>query len=93
MCMFIPWFAKLFPGFSGLDEMNRDLEPLWEFFERHINQHKSTFIPGQIRDFLDAYIQEIANTTDPDSSFYKEVGGEVALAGKIKRKRNSLILN
>ncbi|ODM92124.1 Cytochrome P450 2J6 [Orchesella cincta] len=74
LCMFIPWFSKIFPKLSGLDEMNKNLGPLWAFFEKYIKDHQSTFIPGQVRDFLDAYIQEIQNTTDPSSSFYKEVG-------------------
>lgn len=76
ICMFVPWFSKLFPRLSGMKEMNKHLGPLWSFFERHIYEHKSTYIQGQIRDFLDAYINEIEDTKDPDSSFYKDVGGK-----------------
>lgn len=73
--MFVPWFSKLFPRFSGLDEMNKQLGPIWNFFERHIAYHKSTYIPGQVRDFLDMYIYEIEAAADPKSSFWKETGG------------------
>lgn len=80
ICMFVPWFSKLFPKLSGLEEMNKVLGPIWRFFERHIGEHKDTFIPGQTRDFLDAYLHEMEKTKDPSSSFYKEVGGNTNLS-------------
>ena len=39
-----------------------------------INEHKSMMDPDNIRDMIDVYLNEIENTTDPDSSFYRDRG-------------------
>ncbi|CAL8112753.1 unnamed protein product [Orchesella dallaii] len=79
ICMFMPWCAKMFPKLSGFEDVNKQLGPLWGFLSNYIEEHERTFIPNQIRDFLDAYIQEIQNTKDPTSSFYKDVGSRSML--------------
>jgi hypothetical protein len=33
-------------------------------------------VPGELRDFIDVYLTEIENETDPGSSFYREKGIE-----------------
>ena len=39
-----------------------------------IESHKATHDKDHPRDFIDCYLTEIANTTDPLSSFYQERG-------------------
>ena len=41
-----------------------------------LEEHQKTFTPGEMRDFIDVYLSEIENETDPGSSFYKENGIE-----------------
>ena len=73
--MFIPWLTKLFPKMSGYDEMMADLQPALDFLQGFIDKHKSNFIPGEPRDLIDAYLDKIKSTDDPNSSFYGDVGG------------------
>jgi hypothetical protein len=73
--MFIPWLTRLFPKASGYEDMMKDLIPLLNFLDVPILHHKKTHVTGQPRDFLDSYIDKIKKTTDPNSSFYRTVGG------------------
>jgi len=69
-----PWIFKLFPNFLGrMDDMlmNRSITHL---MEESIVNHKRTLDVSSPRDFTDTMLIEIMNTTDEDSSFYKETG-------------------
>jgi len=48
-----------------------------KFVKKSFLEHKATFVPGEPRDLMDSMCEEIAGTTDPTSSFYKEEGGKV----------------
>lgn len=81
--MFIPWLTKLFPKMSGYDEMMADLQPALDFLQSFIVKHKSNFIPDEARDLIDAYLDKIKSTDNPNSSFYGEVGGESQFKSEI----------
>ena len=69
-----PWIFKLFPNFLGRRDdmmMNRSITHL---MEESIVEHKRTLDASSPRDFIDTMLIEIMNTTDEDSSFYKETG-------------------
>jgi len=74
--MFIPWLAKVAPTLSGYKNILRNVETVLGFLGKHLDAHRANFVEGQPRDFVDAYFQEIKNTSDPDSSFYQERGCE-----------------
>ena len=40
----------------------------------HLVSHKKTLDPDNIRDFMDLYLTEIQNTTDPKSTMYGKKG-------------------
>ena len=42
--------------------------------EAEISNHESSFDPDNIRDFIDAYLLKMSQTTDKDSSFYGDLG-------------------
>ena len=45
-----------------------------ELLEAEIANHEKSFNPDNIRDFIDAYILKMSQTTDPASSFYGDLG-------------------
>jgi len=66
--------ANLAPEWSGWNNYLNSIPPAKALMEELIANHKDTFSPVHLRDFTDAYINEIYNTTDPSSSFHKEKG-------------------
>lgn len=46
-----------------------------EFVHEQVSLHKRTWTKDNPRDFIDVYLTEINSTNDPNSSFYKTVGG------------------
>ena len=47
---------------------------LIEFFRPIVNERRKTAEKGIQRDLLDVYLETMAETTDPNSSFYHEKG-------------------
>lgn len=45
---------------------------LWK--DQEIKEHEASFDAHVTRDFIDAYLHKIRETTDPKSSFYGELG-------------------
>jgi cytochrome P450 family 2 subfamily J len=76
---FIPIVARIAPKLSGYEKLLADIFPILEFLRKPIEQHKATFQPGQPRDFIDVYLEEMRNSKDPNSSFYKEKGEQSIL--------------
>jgi len=71
---FLPWVAKLAPEWSGWNNYLNSIPPTKALMEELLANYKDTFSPDDLRDFTDAYIKEIYNTTDPSSTFYREKG-------------------
>ncbi len=51
-------------------------EPVLNIIKEKVEEHKETFHEGENRDLLDAYWQQILQTTDRHSSFFQAKGGK-----------------
>ena len=58
----------------GLDTWKYALEHIGSILEDQVKEHKVTIDDDSARDMMDLYLNEIENTTDPDSSFFQERG-------------------
>ena len=59
---------------AGLAPWKEALDNLTSIIEAQVVEHKSTIDPDSNRDMIDVFLNEIENTTDVDSSFYKDRG-------------------
>ena len=67
--------AMMFPKLSGWNQLVKVTIPMRKVFDDAVVEHEQNPADkDHPRDFIDAYINEISNTTDPNSSFYKETG-------------------
>ena len=58
--MFIPWVYDYFPSWiTGVDGVERLYKPFVQFIQPYIDEHHANNVPGQPRDFIDAYIDEM----------------------------------
>jgi len=76
LIFFYPKIAKMFPNWSGWNNLLKLLEPRQKLFHETIEEHKQTLQEGYTRDFIDAYLKEVQNTTDPTSGFHESNAGE-----------------
>lgn len=76
---FLPWLAALIPGkASGTEKMKLAVGTLHSVLKNSIEEHRQRFVPGtEPRDYIDAYLQQVEECDDPNSSFYKEEGGKI----------------
>ena len=58
----------------GLDAWEDAIQNLALILKEQIHTHKSSIDPDNSRDMMDLYLNEIENTDDVKSSFYKETG-------------------
>ncbi|XP_004446745.1 cytochrome P450 2J2-like [Dasypus novemcinctus] len=66
-----PWIMKFLPG--PHKKLFRNREKLNMFVSHMIEEHKRDWNPAEMRDFIDAYLQEIAkNSGNAASSFQEE---------------------
>ncbi|XP_004484588.1 cytochrome P450 2J2-like [Dasypus novemcinctus] len=66
-----PWIMKFLPG--PHQTLFRNWENLKSFVSHIIEEHKRNWNPAEMRDFIDAYLQEIAKNSDnAASSFHEE---------------------
>ena len=73
----MPPVAKLAPRLTGWDAVMTQINKMRGVILETVKDHEKTFVDdGNPRDFIDAYIKEWKSTTNPKSSFYKEVGGK-----------------
>jgi len=84
LATFLPWFAKIAPKLSGYEKVLKDVPLILSFLKKPIDHHLNTFIDGQLRDFLDVYIQESKSTTDKSSSFHSSKNGMNFLKSRLK---------
>ena len=76
MFIFIfPKLAKLFPNWSGYYYILSTIQPLKKLFKDTIKEHEQTLQDGHPRDYIDAFLQEVKNTDNPNSSFHKSKSG------------------
>lgn len=74
---FMPWLARLAPEKTGFTKLIQAVQDLRNEFHMLIKKRQATHSKEILNDFLDFYLAEIEETNDEDSSFYKEVGGEL----------------
>ena len=72
-----PDVAKLIPQLSGWNMMLDVIKKFKEIINEHVDRHRKEQTENENpRDFIDAYLKEIKETTDPSSSFYKDAGSK-----------------
>jgi cytochrome P450 len=81
LALIIPWLAELIPKISGVDKFRTAVPAVRALIQGHIDEHKKTFQPDAMRDFMDVYINEINSSTDSASSFYKGNGDANMVVG------------
>ena len=77
---FFPKLAKLFPNWSGYNELLNTQKPIRKLFNDTIEEHEKTLQNEHPRDFIDAFLQEVKATDDVNSSFHKSKLGFYILA-------------
>ncbi len=50
-----------------------------EIFREFMDEREKSFSPDKLHDFIDYYLKEMVDTTDPNSSFYQENASEYYL--------------
>lgn len=73
---FMPWLAKLAPDTTGFTKLLEAVQDLRNEFRILIEKRREKYSREVLNDFLDYYLTEIEDTTDENSSFYKDVGGK-----------------
>ena len=71
---FIKWFDKEFKLFRKVFDQTENL------IRPYINEHKASLNPNELRDFMDAYLNEVSKTGDKKSSFFGKRGEESLIA-------------
>jgi uncharacterized membrane-anchored protein YjiN (DUF445 family) len=66
----------MFPNWSGWNFVKSTFRPRQILFQDIIDEHFRTLPDAQPRDFIDAYLQQVKRTEDPNSSFYKTTAGK-----------------
>ncbi|XP_071452659.1 methyl farnesoate epoxidase-like [Hetaerina americana] len=82
----VPRLAKIFPRLTGYAAFNSYLEPIFEFLQNEIDEHKKTIDYDHPRDFMDIYLSEIEKQKDClkdvfNESQLKQVYIELFVAG------------
>ena len=73
----MPAIAKLMPKLTGWDTVMELIKDIRGVIIENIDEHKNSYSEDENpRDFIDAYIKEIKHATDPQSTFFKEAGGQ-----------------
>jgi len=90
--MFFPTLTKWFPGYTGYNDLMKSSLAVGAFVREAFLEHKATFVPGEPRDLMDSMCEEIAATTDPTSSFYKEEGGIIHSFHRIQNEPRPYLL-
>ena len=73
--MVFPFIRKIYPNVDPFEKNCLRVKPILEFIEKSIVEHENTFQEDEIpRDYIDMFLKEMKNTTDPESSFYGEMG-------------------
>lgn len=76
----MPWLAKLAPETTGLTKLLQAVQDLRNEFHSLIKKRQATHSKDHLNDFLDFYLEEIEETEDKHSSFYKQTGGRLDFA-------------
>ncbi|ODN06219.1 Methyl farnesoate epoxidase, partial [Orchesella cincta] len=72
--LFLPWLVHIAPMLTRWKTFVSSITTVHQFLKRIIEAHKNSFRENTMRDFIDDYLEEIANTKDRNSSFYGSTG-------------------
>ena len=72
---FFPTLTKIAPNMTGYNSLISMNDPVIELIKVKLAEHKDTYEDSNNRDLMDAYWQEILNTSDRHSSFFESEGG------------------
>jgi hypothetical protein len=65
--------------FFGFEKLQKAMKPLQKVFQDIVDEHlEHQEDEDNFSDFSYAYLKEVRNTTDPNSSFYKERGRKIS---------------
>jgi len=70
------WLTNIAPDLTGWNKFKTAVTGAKAFIREQIEYHKNTFQDGNLRDFMDVFINEMHQTTDPNSSFSGTAGGK-----------------
>jgi cytochrome P450 len=70
--LFAPWLRHIFPKWTGYTNVAKVLDENREMFTTAVKEHSAAFDENDLKDFIDVYLAEVKQTTDPNSSFYGE---------------------
>jgi len=74
---FLPWITRLFPTLSGWNNFLDSFKAIFPILTKYIEEHKVNFDPERPNpDFIDLYLKHMGSISDPNSSFFKDSGGD-----------------
>ncbi|ODM87553.1 Farnesoate epoxidase [Orchesella cincta] len=76
LLFFAPFLRHVAPKFFGWVDWTNAVDSFSELTRKVIEEHSKQLHPKNPRDFIDDYLVKIRETTDPNSSFYKENGAK-----------------
>ena len=74
LSIYVPKLSEWFPNFMGYTRRLQVTHDLLDIFKQIVTEHRKTGETGVQRDLLDVYLETMAATTDPNSSFHPEKG-------------------
>lgn len=81
---FIPFIKYIAPELSGYAKFKWNTQQMWDMVEEYVNEHKRRKMTRNLHeepsDIIDAYIDRVESCTDPNSSFYGEIGWKNAVS-------------
>ena len=74
-----PGLCEKFPNLTGWKRVKEFAKELEDLIADPVEKEKASYNPvtDDPQDFVEAYMQEVAKTTDSESSFYKSTGGKL----------------
>lgn len=71
--LYMPFLRHIFPKATGFNTIMEVQKERNDFFTNEVEYHKRTLDADNPRDFIDEYLIEMKNTTDPSSVFYGDI--------------------
>lgn len=75
--LFMPWFRKLFPSWSGWNEYFENFRTMDNYIKKFVNNRVMNRKSGDKNDFTDVYLEEVQNSVGSISSFNSEEGSKI----------------
>ncbi|XP_059087981.1 cytochrome P450 2C15-like [Tigriopus californicus] len=79
LALIFPFLRTIYPGIDPVVVNSEIMLKVKNFLTDLVLEHKATFDPLNIRDFIDAYLLETSRTINSESSFHESKGNEILL--------------